>query len=1560
MNNAKYTSDLLHTAASSNSLVEGKKDEFRAFTPPLQSSLVARGRESPLRKISRAKDTDEADIARAIRRIENTVSENIQRKTSSNSALELATSDSGHIYINSRKPGPKKMATPEIEDFSSIINENGGFQRQENDVGSLPSQEIIEDKPELLDEDNKKGIENGVPVINGDLDAEHHTKHLMNDVEKFETSENCMNVVVTKKETGQQIAGEKKSQGTGKKQTDAKGTKPQSKTNSSVKSTTTTTKTQSKVDKKVASATKKPTTKSTTSSTTKPLPKSATEKKTGSAGKTPPAKPIFKVSTSTSSTISELRSLPSKGKPSPTSSKSAATKPATAKATATTVNGKQPSGKPMPKASATAKQVSAKSDGKGKKEVKKELDGKKTANEDSTDGAALSTKAKVNDGSKVAAQTKSKSGGQTPKVSAPAKSTTAAKAKSAKASGKVGSGSGVDKSKEKAFGVSTAKTGSIDKASSKSTPAHKAEKSDSTVKQSAADGRSKKATTSNASKVASSSAKGIESGKKPAASSKPTSAPPKTSSAAKSTKPPAKQSPAPPKSAPATLKAAKSAAKPSPSTTASSVEKKATTPKSKATRTALDRADKVTPSKASVAKNNKEVKTSKTPSDKSTKVEKKDSKKALKVSADKKKEPKKDTAEKPVSKETVIVEHKEKATVDVVLPAFENDVEECTTNVSEADVTKNSTEATILEPVNAEYDLGAKSESRELTTTEEVLLNTDSEPSGLDSQIADIGLQQRDDSSMPNVEGIEISNEFSEVKDIEVKSETESRLEQFDIQLEVKEQSFEDDSSCKEDKGVVEQMELTDDLSSQNIAEQSPSQIEMKGIEEEGRAKHPPEINSSDLSEGDRQEQIEYGREEISCEEEEDATTKDDIEEQDRESAMFDETKLISLEEITAKCDEDDIREGAVAPTPPETPVPDNASAETSAVLEMEYQSDMAPDLSSAAEQIPCETSFMISEVDDDPKAKGIEMHQANEVSSTVTGQDVAPEENPLVEELQKDDTVSETPDELQETEADYSEKEEALDADNEVVATNQLDDSQEYHMKEDDEYSGQVTDLNVDNQDILHDDESETLKDGAIESNESVMFSQKIHDSATDSGEPLETQDFNVNQNNEAEMGGESEMLIDNENLMDNELLERTEKPEDVETSSGYEVTKVSDVSEELDLITTQAPGLICGSEKELVCDNAFESKQDESYYIGSKGTEELMQRESVEEENVGAAFHEADEPLPGEVGVKVELEAEDEEKEGENLEEEKDDFGNEANVESYGISVNEVTIDANQVHDADIGSNPVDHDGNMPEDSVYDAVPVNSQVAKTEEMGATIGEQEYVDDYAAGSDVMIAADAAQNEILNPDIGLQENESEGEKTPNREEYEETKSSDEDEDVKDVTLKPLDLEEQVGDSTIAEDQFTPISDLPDDMRSPLTKDSFGQFADEECGYQDGSDGEGEEFVSDVIEHAKESVRVAKSLDDSCEEEKEEVKSQTLESEAVQQFDDNFEADDASKDEISSYEAPVAPQVISSPYISSDGEDFEEKEIQEDDTLNQVPVDTIPGSIHLPPLFVIFL
>ena len=1614
MNNALCTSDLLHTAASSNSLVEGKKEDFRAFTPPLQSSLVSRGRDSPLRKISRVKDPDEADIARAIRRIENTVSESIQRKTSS--ALELATSDSGNSCANSRKLGQRKMAMPEIEDFSSNVHENGGFQRQEND-GGIASQEIIASKSESLDEDNKKCIENEVPVVNGDLDKELHAKHLMNDVENFAISENCINVVVTKKETGHQIAGEKKSQGTGKKQNDSKGTKPQSKSDSSVKSTTTTTKTQSKVDKKVASATKKPVAKSTTTPTTKPLPKHVTEKKTGTAGKASATKPIFKVSTSTSSTMSELRSVPSKAKPAPTGPKSAGTKPAVAKTTATTANGKHPPGKS--KVSAAAKQTSAKSEEKNKKEAKKESDAKKAENEDSTDGAVLSTKGKVNGGTKVAAQSKSKSGAQTPKVSAPAKSGTAApaksatsaKAKSTKASDKIGSLNGVDKSKEKASGVSTAKTVSNDKVSSKTTPANKAEHSDSTMKQSAANGRSKKATTSNATKVSSSSAKGSESGKKPAAPSKPASAPPKTPSAAKSTKPPVKQSSSPPKSAPAASKAAKPAAKPSPSATASSVGKKPTAPKPKASRAALDRAEKVTHSKAAAAKSNKEVKTSKTPSDKSTKVEKKDNKKALKASADKKKEPKKDTGEMSVSKDTVIVEHKEKGTVDVVLPASENLVEESTRSLSEADAIKSPSEAVIVESVNAEHDLSAKTESRELTSTEEVLLDTDSEPSRLDSQIADIGLQQRNDS--PNTEGIKISSEVSEAKVDEIESETESRLEQFDIQPEVEEQSVEVDS--REDKGVGEQMEVSDDLSSQNIAEQRPSQIEAKVMkEEEGRAS-PYEINNSDIGEDERQEGMEDGRERISCEEEDDYTTKDDIEEQDRESAMFDESKLISLEEITAKCDEDDIREGAVAPTPPETPVPDNASAETSAALdlkvEMEYQSDMASDVSSVVEQIPSEISVMVSEMDDDSyNAKSVEMHQTNEISAAVTEQNVVPEENPLDDVVQKDDTGSEKPDELQEIETAYSGKE-VSDAGNEVVATNRLDDDEEYCIREDDnnvedivqiepsdienagEYSGHVIDLSMDTQDTLHDHKHDTFKDDTIESNESAALSRVIYEGATDSGEPLEIQDFNADQNNEVdsmsnvieaasdikaenvtmdkdlsedtEMAGESEILLGKENLADNELLERTEKPEDIEASNGYEVAKIIDASQEVDLISTQAPGLICDSEKELVDDNVFESKEDESYYIGSKGTEELMQRESVEEENVGAAIHEADEPERAEVAVavKVQMEPEDEEKEGENLEEDKDEFEN----ESYGISVNEVTIDVNQGYDQEVGTSQDGHECSMPEGSVYDAVLVNSQMAEIEDMGAIIGEQGYSDNYTVGGDVMVTADAGQNEILNPDIGLQENGSEGEKTPNPEEDEdeETRSSGEDEDIRDVTLKPLDLKEQISDSAIAEDQFTPISDLPDDMRSPLAKDSFGHFVsggDEEIEYQDGeSDGEGDEFVSEAIEHAKESVRVAKSLDDSCEDE--EVKSQTFGSEIAQRFDDNFEADDlgfASKDEVSSYQAPVAAQIISSPYISSDGESFEEKEIFEDDTSNQLPVDTIAGNKHLSlPLVIIY-
>jgi len=194
------------------------------------------------------------------------------------------------------------MATSEFADFSSNVNENGEYFRLEKDaVKSEPSDSQIMDNK--LDEGE-------TTILNGDVDAEQ--KHPVDDGEASGTVDNCMHVVITKNESEEEKAGEKKSQEPQKLKADIKETKSQSKSTVTSARPTGNTKTSSKVDRKTP-ASKKTTTKSATTTTAKPPPKSVKEKKTGGAAKTGlPAKPIFKVSTATSSTILESKSVSTK------------------------------------------------------------------------------------------------------------------------------------------------------------------------------------------------------------------------------------------------------------------------------------------------------------------------------------------------------------------------------------------------------------------------------------------------------------------------------------------------------------------------------------------------------------------------------------------------------------------------------------------------------------------------------------------------------------------------------------------------------------------------------------------------------------------------------------------------------------------------------------------------------------------------------------------------------------------------------------------------------------------------------------------------------------------------------------------------------------------------------------------------------------------------------------------------------------------------------------------------------------------------------------------------
>lgn len=1515
----RRTNKPISPAASTNSLAEGKKDDFLPFTPPLQAGLISRGRESPLRKTSRVKDTDEADITRAIRRIENTVSENIQKKTNSNSALDLTASASNcKNCSNNRKLVPRKMATSEFADFSSNVNENGEYFRLEKDaVKSEPSDSQIMDNK--LDEGE-------TTILNGDVDAEQ--KHPVDDGEASGTVDNCMHVVITKNESEEEKAGEKKSQEPQKLKADIKETKSQSKSTVTSARPTGNTKTSSKVDRKTP-ASKKTTTKSATTTTAKPPPKSVKEKKTGGAAKTGlPAKPIFKVSTATSSTILESKSVSTKAsisKSATAGSKSAGMK---SEVTKTTTSGvKQSPGKAATKTSAaTAKTASVKADPKSKKEGgKKVANGKKSPSGDVTDGAVLSTKVKVNGVSKVAAQTKSKPDAQTPKASASAKSVTSAKAKPLKANGKASSV--VDKTKEKISATEKVPAKTVNKSDQS--------KSASSVKPVTTDSKSKKPTTPSTAKAPSSAGKSNETSKKPAATSKPSSAPSKASITAKSSKQPSKPASAPSsatatKSTTVASKSAKPTTKVQPSTIG---DKKPIASKAKSTH--VGNKDKVatSSSKAPAAKNGKESKTSKPASVKSTKVEKKDNKKAPKAAADK---TKKDIGEKHVSKETVVVEQKEKTNIDSALAAPVDNVEICNKGVSEP--IKDSTEAVVVQ--STELAQSDETEATELITAGNAQLQSEGEPSKLGSQIGDNQLEKRDESPLLIADGNEVSTELLAQSNDEVKPS----LEQFDSQPEVEIKSFEEEFVCKEIEEVAKEDGIGEALS-------SPTQIQDKA-DVEGSISSPSKLSRKDtysIGEDESQQLMEDDKKKVTYEEGEDLVAKGDSEEQDAESTMFDESKLISLEEITAKCDEDDIREGAVAPTPPETPVPDNASAEPSAALEIgdELRFETASAVPSAAEEIATETDTVKSEIEGTSYGvKDTEAYQSGEAPSAAPEQEILPEASSTLEQLSKGNVGD-----GEDTYVDNSFETESADIKYPGEDSSQIDSS-----------SADVSDR-AEGRDMEY--EHEALKHDLLEHDDSTFESHSPHvdDSVSDFREPFDKQgidreadhvSMDTEISDEAEVEKELESSSDVEVAVDPELPAEATTPENVEVADGSEGPQTSDFSQ--DIVSSQSFGFSSNIDayQENLGDNVSPNEQNEPYFIGSKGTEELMQREPIEQEKISDDLHGADAPSHVDFSDKLKSEAGDEKEEAGDLEEEQEELENGENVESYGISVNEVSISVAQSYNQEAGISPVDNESHLPERSVYDSVLVNAQESGECDVEAVFTEQGHSDSNALGDDALVTADGGQNEILNPDIGLQENGAEEEKAQDSEEYKEAAYDEEEmEDANEDTLKHLDLEHQEADSSLMEDQFTPISDLTDDLRSPLAKESFSNFVSEgqeECEYEDKSDAEEEEFNNEAIELAKESVRVARSLDDSCEEETLPSNSQAPEDDVMQRLDGDFESEDQglpAQHEVSSFPSTAAPQIISSPCMSSDEEQEEEENVDQGDKPSDVLVGVVP-------------
>lgn len=1460
---------IFFTAAPNNSLVEVNKVESRTFTPILQPNVNARGRESPLRKTLRAKDTDEADIARAIRRIESTVSENIQKKTGSTSSLELTSSVSSCKKCpNGRRPGPSKMATPAINDISPLVNENEDMQRMQNEVAIMNESNLAADGPSLAqhiagDGNNNEGVDDG-PVINGDIDTEHPSENLLEKEHILKSDVIASEMIVTKEEQKKQEAKEKKPKASDKKQTDVKGkAKAPTKSSTNLKSVTSTKTAQkggpSASERKVAPASQKTAGRPTTATTTKSSAKTGTEKKVGlvNGKSTGPKVASAKVSAVKSSTVSTPKSAASKSVLQKVDAKVADKKPAASKPSTPSSAVKGTPGKTAVKKSTVTTAV------KSDKKVKATTDSKKPSGLDSTDGSALSTKAKVSSESKGVAQVKvtSDAGISTPSAS---KKAPPAKVKATGASAKA---SAIDKAKKPAAA-----------SASKALPATKAEapKSDAAAKKVAAESKSRKTTTTSAAKPSSASAKGKDVPKKPIAHSKSASAPPKVSSSAKSTKPSTKPSSAPSsatsaKAAPSATKPAKPAAKAAPSkVSAAAGDKKSAAAKTKAPVRAEAKKTPQAAAKASAAaKGSKDVKSKKSVNEKAPKNDTKASPK--KHIPDAEKETKKNVDEKLINDEQNVVELKERVTIEAVLPSSTDYYEGSTRGHMEPISIKNSNEAVVIESMYAADELSSDPVGGEYTVVGSISRD---QPEGFDS----IEHVQNEVAADANID-----------ENVDISKEEEASVTQENAEIDI---STSPDAAMEE-LGHVS----TNAIIKTEEGPESPTKcIISETIDIEVLESSKPDQDNE---------------EEPCLEAEDDATSNNDMEEKDAESAKFDESKLISLEEITAKCEEDDVREGAVAPTPPETPVPDTISAETAVTLQLSEDTEYDPGATPSV--TPMVEDF--GEIAPEPDVLSIkpeenlqELDQSTEFQDNVRASD----DNDVVQIHEKhvsfDASVHEVEDSpsMEETPNDSSE------------------DFSSIRHYEDSEYQSQKNSDEIVTDDIERIELTDTEKAGGSD------LYENDEDDETEMPSIKNYSAFEVD---------DSTLKIDDD-VAKRETIGGILSPSEVEEETNFLQSGHSgDVEITTDQVSYGDQTVDEGEEAATakIEETLLYSKTSED--IDSSKESELLVDTEVPKENEYAQEFEAsqEELTPRESGVLDEPATELEENvvELEFPQERREYFLQE---ESYDTDVSYTNIELSQAHEKVGDSDLLEINAALQVNELPEGDPL-SQMASGQVASTLPAGQSDIAYVSVDSDMN--ADIPQNEILNPEIGLQEHEDEEDNASAPSIYEKLDQS-QDENKESVAIddayvesvKPIDLENAAMDSFTADDPFTPISDLPEEGRSPFTKDSFGNFS---CEYDaeaddDAKSDEETAFKSEILEHAKESVRVARSLDDSFENVTERSE---IHGDLVERSDQIFdEKTTALQGESPSSQAGVVPQVISSPCMSSDNEDDEDEQEQD--------------------------
>ena len=970
-------------------LDESCKGEFRAFTPPLLPNFLARGRESPLRKTSRVIDTDDADIARAIRRIESTVSKNINKNTGS--AVPLETTTSVENLKNSstdHRGGSDNMATHENEDFAPVIirtkdveissnteSEEAIFQSdftgQIEDFGK-----DIEHISECVDEDdnnNKNHQSNtseSIPLVNGDVNQEEtEEEHLQQGV-----VEGAVEVVVIRKESASEES--KKESSTKKSKIETKSGKEKisaTKVNNVDKKTAPksapakSSKTNS--DKKVATSkagnTRSTSAKTSASNTTEKASKEASGKSSVAATKQ-----------TSKSVATAVKSAPAKA----ASSKAAATKQMPSKAS--TANAKESS-----KKAAGVKVATSKTEAKP---AKAKESPKKAAGSDSTDGAATSLKSTA----KASSKDKEMKGGST--ATKPAEKSTKVKPTSASkkptAVGAKGKASGREteslpnKSTSKPAAPSTSGG-----ASAKSTIESK--KSASADAKLSAKAASKK--TVEASKPSSAPAKPKKTEKPSKPAEKPNSAPPRTASSTKSA-PVAKATPVakttPAAKAPSAAKAASTTKAPSAAKTTlatkSSTSAKATptstktasTPKAASTK-GPQAAEKPAKGAGKPGTSTSKAALSKT-APAALNLDKKASAKAKPAQiTEKKKAPPSKTAPKTskASDKSTKVSDSKPSKTDKIKNDNKKPVESIKTKTDKNDK-KASIEDTVapcadvstptlVTDVNMDTGITSESQISVPEEQESLIKNNVFEPSILTQVTADIqtsdfeiGAQNIDSK---NDEQEEV-NYFEEVANVSENLPIEPGLTSTEAQLEKSESAVLDALSEANEQRVDDSIAHGGDYAEEEtLSSETPTghlRTETFDIEVEEKEEAKETVNEEEV-----------GADEMS--------TKEDADSRDQESEKFDESKLISLEEISAKYNEEDVREGAVAPTPPETPLPDNVTSETpvaSTLSALELQSEYYPGSTPAATPMEGYPKDFHAEAEVEQEVKEIEQEETS------------------------------------------------------------------------------------------------------------------------------------------------------------------------------------------------------------------------------------------------------------------------------------------------------------------------------------------------------------------------------------------------------------------------------------------------------------------------------------------------------------------------------------------------------------------------------------------------------